>query len=231
MSTLLNPADIANRLAAPFDPTEVKFKPAVVSGHRALAIAYVDVRAVLDRLDAVLGVDGWKDAYTVLVDSSVMCSLSLRIGEDWITKSDVGSQSEQPDEGDRMKAAFSDALKRAAVKFGIGRYLYRLPAQWVDIDPQKRQFVKTPTLAAPKAKTMNTNGTATIPGPQTTKCPVEPIGSTGAKKLLDLASRKRVRLEDHLGAVGAAGVSQFQVLSEISKEIARKVYAQLTALP
>ena len=55
-------------------------------------------------------------------------------------------QSEQPDEGDRRKAAFSDALKRAAVKFGIGRYLYRLPSQWVDYDPKKRQFARTPKL-------------------------------------------------------------------------------------
>ena len=61
---------------------------------------------------------------------------------------DVGSQSEQPDGGDRTKAAFSDALKRAAVKFGIGRYLYRLPAQWVDYDSHKREFVKPPTLPA-----------------------------------------------------------------------------------
>src|SRR5207302_5686984 len=45
-------------------------------------------------------------------------------------------------------AAFSDALKRAAVKFGIGRFLYRLPAQWVDYDPQRRQFVRPPTLPA-----------------------------------------------------------------------------------
>ncbi len=37
-------------------------------------------------------------------------------------------------------------LKRAAVKFGVGRYLYRLPSQWVDYDPQKRQFVRTPKL-------------------------------------------------------------------------------------
>ena len=59
---------------------------------------------------------------------------------------DVGGPSEQPDEGNRRKAAFSDALKRAAVKFGIGRYLYRLPSQWVDYDPQKRQFVRTPKL-------------------------------------------------------------------------------------
>ena len=45
-----------------------------------------------------------------------------------------------------MKAAFSDALKRAAVKFGVGRYLYRLPAQWLDYDSQKRQFARPPTL-------------------------------------------------------------------------------------
>ena len=48
---------------------------------------------------------------------------------------DVGAPSEQPDGGDRLKAAFSDALKRAAVKFGIGRYLYRLPQQWVRLRP------------------------------------------------------------------------------------------------
>src|SRR5262249_44867130 len=52
-------------------------------------------------------------------------------------------------------AAFSDALKRAAVKFGVGRYLYRLPQQWCDYDPQKRRFVKEPALpesALPKPK-------------------------------------------------------------------------------
>jgi len=61
-----------------------------------------------------------------------MCRLRIKLGDRWISKTDVGSPSEQPDVGDRLKAAFSDALKRAAVKFGIGRYLYRLSAQWVD---------------------------------------------------------------------------------------------------
>ncbi len=142
-------------LAAPFDPREVKFKPAVVNGNRALALAYVDARVIQDRLDEVLGVAGWQDEYECLPDGSVVCRLRLRLGDEWITKMDVGGQSEQPDEGDRRKAAFSDALKRAAVKFGVGRYLYRLPAQWVDYDPRKKQFAKTPTLppsALPKPK-------------------------------------------------------------------------------
>jgi hypothetical protein len=137
---------ITQALAAPFDPSEVKFKPAVVSGHRALALAYVDARVIHDRLDEVLGIESWQDEYETLPDGSVVCKLRLRLGDEWITKMDVGGQSEQPDEGDRRKAAFSDALKRAAVKFGVGRYLYRLPSQWVDYDPQKRQFARTPTL-------------------------------------------------------------------------------------
>jgi len=137
---------LTEALAAPFDPREVRYKPGVVSGNRALALAFVDARVIQDRLDGVLGVTGWQDEYECLPDGSVVCRLRLRIGDEWITKMDVGGQSEQPDEGDRRKAAFSDALKRAAVKFGIGRYLYRLPVQWVDYDSHKRQFVRTPTL-------------------------------------------------------------------------------------
>jgi len=141
--------ELQNQLAAPFDPSEVKFKPAMVKGNRALALHYVDARVIMDRLDAVVGTDGWQDEYEFLPDGSCLCKLRVRFGDTWIVKTDVGGESEQKDEGDRHKAAVSDALKRAAVKFGIGRYLYRLPSQWFDYDPQKKQFVKTPTLPAP----------------------------------------------------------------------------------
>ncbi len=139
---------LTRALSAPFDAREVKFKPAVVSGNRALALAYIDARVIQDRLDEVVGVLGWQDEYESLPDGAVVCKLRLRLGDEWITKMDVGGPSEQPDEGDRRKAAFSDALKRAAVKFGIGRYLYRLTNQWADYDSHKRQFTKTPTLPA-----------------------------------------------------------------------------------
>jgi hypothetical protein len=140
---------LTRALAAPFDPKEVRFKPAVISGNRALALAYVDARVIQDRLDQVLGPEGWQDDYECLPDGSVVCRLRLRLGDEWVTKVDVGGPSDQPDGGDRLKAAFSDALKRAAVKFGVGRYLYRLPARWVDYDPQRRQFVRPPALPAP----------------------------------------------------------------------------------
>lgn len=135
-------------LAVPFELSEVKFKPQAVKNNRALALAYVDARVIQDRLDEVLGVEGWQDEYQLLPDGSVVCKLTLKLGDQWITKMDVGSPSEQPDSGDRLKAAFSDALKRAAVKFGVGRYLYRLPSQWADYDPVKKQFARPPQLPA-----------------------------------------------------------------------------------
>lgn len=141
-------ASVMELLGAPFDADEVKFKPAVVSGGRALALPYVDARVIQDRLDEVLGIINWQDEYECLPDGSVVCRLRVRIRDEWITKTDVGGPSEQPDEGDRRKAAFSDSLKRAAVKFGIGRYLYRLEQQWCDYDSAKKKFVKTPKLPA-----------------------------------------------------------------------------------
>ena len=136
-------------LNQPFHPNEVKWKTQLVKGNRCLAVAYIDARLVMDRLDDVCGVDGWRDEYELLPSGSVVCRLTLWCQSGMnMTKCDVGSPSEQPDGGDRLKAAFSDALKRAAVKFGIGRYLYRLPMQWVDYDPVKKRLAAVPQLPA-----------------------------------------------------------------------------------
>ena len=146
---------VAAALAEPFEAKEVKWKPQMVKNNRCLAMGYIDARLIQDRLDEVVGAENWEDTYKQLPDGSVMCRLRVRFGDRWVTKMDVGSPSEQPDQGDRMKAAVSDALKRAGVKFGIGRYLYRLTGQWVDYDPVKKQIVSPPLLPAfalPKKK-------------------------------------------------------------------------------
>jgi hypothetical protein len=147
--------DIRERLAEPFPAEDLGWKPQSVKQNRALAVAYIDARMVEDRLDDVFGVGGWSDEYTPMGDGNVMCRLSVKIDGAWIVKTDVGGESEQPDGGDRLKAAFSDALKRAGVKLGIGRYLYDLPKQWCDFDPVKKCFTQTPQLPAkflPKKK-------------------------------------------------------------------------------
>lgn len=186
------PEEITARLAEPFEPGEVKFKPAAVSGNRALALAYVDARVIQDRLDDVLGVTGWQDEYAVLEGGAVKCRLRCKIGDEWITKEDVGGQSEQPDDGDKMKAAFSDALKRAAVKFGVGRYLYRLPQQWCDYDPHKRQFTRPPLLAQHKIKAPATPKPPADPTPDATApAKEEPVTEKEAAELRGLMNLAR----------------------------------------
>lgn len=148
-------AALTEALAAPFEAGVIKWKPQSVKNNRCLAVAFIDARIVEDRLDEVLGAENWQDSYETLNDGSVVCRLAVRFATEWVTKSDVGSLSEQPDAGDKLKAAFSDALKRAAVKFGVGRYIYRLPLSWVDFDPAKKQIVNPPQLpqwALPKGK-------------------------------------------------------------------------------
>jgi hypothetical protein len=145
---IMTPDQIQAKLAEPFPAEAIGWKAQTVKGNRALAVPYIDARDVEQRLDDTLGVDGWQDEYSVVDGGAVVCRLSLMIGERWITKTDVGAPSEQPDGGDRMKAAFSDALKRAGVKWGVGRYLYNLPAVWDNYDPQKKQFARTPQLPA-----------------------------------------------------------------------------------
>ena len=141
----LTAEQIAAALAEPFNPEEVEWKPQSIKGERALAVPYADARVVMDRLDSVLGVGNWQTSYREIKDG-IVCQLQARIGEQWFEHEDVGSFSDQPDGGDRTKSAFSDSLKRAAVHLGVGRYLYHLPPQWLDYDPQRKQFKAKPKL-------------------------------------------------------------------------------------
>jgi hypothetical protein len=207
-----NVESLTRALASPFDPSEVKFKPAVVSGNRAMALAYVDARVIQDRLDDVLGVAGWQDDYECLPDGSVVCRLRLHLGDTWITKVDVGGPSEQPDGGDRLKAAFSDALKRAAVKFGIGRYLYRLPSQWVDYDPHRRQFARTPALPAsalPAREVPPKQPPGETPArPAPVPAPRKPAAKSASHPLPANGAELQRRLHNYDARLAAEGISR-----------------------
>lgn len=106
----------SNALKAAFDEREVKTLKQSWG-----EVQYITARMVMDRLDDVVSPIGWTDSYIVLSDGSVECSLSITFdGSEWLTRCDVGTaEGTEP-----MKSAYSDALKRAAVKFGVGRYLY-----------------------------------------------------------------------------------------------------------
>jgi Rad52/22 family double-strand break repair protein len=94
------------------------------NGPGGRSFAYVTARQVADRLDKVIGPGHWATSFRVLSleDHVVECTLSV-FG---VSKADVG-YSNNPDsenEPEPLKAAFSDAFKRAAVQWGIGRWLY-----------------------------------------------------------------------------------------------------------
>ena len=132
--------DTLASLAAPFDEKDIAWKPQTVTQNRALAVAYIDARTVAERLDQVVEGDwsfDWEQASNGCVKGRLtVCG---------IIRCDVGEQGDGP-QGKTLKAAVSDALKRSAVLFGVGRYLYHLPAQWVDYDAQHKRLVHTPEL-------------------------------------------------------------------------------------
>ena len=120
-------------LKAPFSLNRVKPR----KGHGGGTLHYIDARDVMYRLDDVLGPLNWQDSYKEVM-GRIICTLSIRFDEEWVSKSDGAGDTKI--EGD--KGAISDAFKRAACRWGIGRYLYYFPKDgsipsWADPDSGK----------------------------------------------------------------------------------------------
>jgi hypothetical protein len=124
--------DIWNQLAAAFPGSSVRWRIGRKSkkGDKALPLAYIDARDVMDRLDAVVGPANWQTTVTETARGRVLCSLSIRVDGEWVTKSDGAGETQVEGE----KGAISDAIKRSAVHWGIGRYLYSMEAPWMEIN-------------------------------------------------------------------------------------------------
>jgi hypothetical protein len=121
-------SDIFEQLASPFDPSEVDWRVGSTTKDKAkgMALAYIDARTVMDRLDTVCGPAGWQNRY-VLNGTKTVCEIGIKCGDEWVWKADGAGDSDIEAE----KGALSDAFKRAAVRWGIGRYLYNLKSPWV----------------------------------------------------------------------------------------------------
>ncbi len=150
--------DLFAALAAPFDPDEVKLR-----SQAGRQLHYVTARTIMNRLDDVLGPENWWDDFVPL-EHSVICRMTIRLPDGTVlTKSDAGGYAGMADPGDDDKSGFADAFKRAAVKFGVGRYLYRdgIPKFARDslkgrgevvpqpVDPPAPQAPTAPAVAAP----------------------------------------------------------------------------------
>ncbi len=126
-----------DKLAEPFPPEAISWrvgstnKKKYQQGQKKMGkpLAYLDARDVMDRLDIVCGPDCWGDNYT-LAANYVCCSITIRHDGNVVSKSDGAGHTQVEGE----KGQFSDAFKRAAVKFGIGRYLYDCDSPWIELD-------------------------------------------------------------------------------------------------
>lgn len=132
--------DLLERLSEPFDDHEVKYRAGATSRDKtkAIALAYADPRAYEDRLNALVPGE-WQVEFTPWGERRIICHLTI-LG---VTRSSTGESGDSnPDIAGT--SAEAQAFKRACTKFGLGRYLYSLPTQWVDYDAKTKQLTQAP---------------------------------------------------------------------------------------
>jgi len=123
---------IEDKLKFPI-PYKWKIQSFTKDGKKAQCVAYIDARDVMDLLDKAVGFGNWEDQYRY-ENNQWLCGLTIHLGNGVSrTKWDTGVAGEFEAE----KSAISDSFKRAAVKWGVGRFLYDLKIQWVDIVNKK----------------------------------------------------------------------------------------------
>ena len=151
-------------LAAPFSPAAISWRVGSVSGERGMALAYLDARDVADRLDAICEPPNWQCRYSH-VGAITVCEIGILVNPEsslgWAWKADGAGQSDIEAE----KGALSDAFKRAAVRWGIGRYLYHLPSPWVEIEKRGKTSVIAKHEYARLEKILAQAGTPAPSGP------------------------------------------------------------------
>ena len=140
---------VHNAFLCPFKDSDIswrvgstnKKKCADGKATKGIPLAYIDARDVMKRLDDVVGMANWMDDYKE-VKGRIICTLSIKTSDGWVSKCDGAGDTETEGE----KGGISDAFKRAAVKYGIGRYLYSMPNVWVELDDwgKPKQLPKIP---------------------------------------------------------------------------------------
>ena len=141
---------LQNKLECPFPPGAVSWRIGRKSkdGKSAMLLAYIDARDVMERLDRACGFENWQCRYTLAADGLIICEIGIRIGNEWVWRANGAGDTHVEAE----KGKCSDAFKRAAVLWGVGRYLYGLPSPRVSID-QYDKWAQDPALpdwATPK---------------------------------------------------------------------------------
>jgi hypothetical protein len=131
--------EILAALAAPFDPDEIDWRAGSTNADKTkcMALAYIDARTVMDRLDAVCGPLHWQSRYVPMPNNTTCCEIGINLDGEWVWKANGAGATDYEAE----KGAYSDAFKRAAVLWGVGRYLYGLKSPWVACEQKGKSVI------------------------------------------------------------------------------------------
>lgn len=165
--------DIAAKLAAPFPANVVSWRvgPTTKDKSKGMALAYIDARDVMNRLDEACGPFGWQSRHET-DGKKVTCHIGIRHPEgEWVWKSDGAGETDTEGE----KGSYSDSLKRAAVSWGVGRYLYDVDSPWVPIEARGSSYVLPETSLHTLRQTLQR-----VPG--TPASCIRPTPSTGGEE-------------------------------------------------
>jgi hypothetical protein len=133
---------LLQELERPFPPERIHWRcgARTKSRDKGIPLAYIDARDVMRRLDDVCGAY-WQNRYNLAADGLLICEIGLQIDGEWIWRANGAGDTQV--EAEKGKA--SDAFKRAAVQWGVGRYLYSLPNVWLPIN-EFGNFIEQPKL-------------------------------------------------------------------------------------
>lgn len=225
--------DLAPQLTEPFNPKDVQWRAGSVSRDkkRAQALAYAEPRVYEDRLNEVLGAD-WEVTFEPWGDQRLTCTLTIWLENETGERVAVRrSSTGEFDSSDRIAqgtAAEAQALKRACVKFGLGRYLYDLPASWAGYDENSRRLTETPALprdAVPTAASVKPTKRETPATDQEPKLSASRANAMG-QKLLEFGLEKQAQLQLASTVVGRP----VKALTELTESEALAVFEKLEAV-
>lgn len=110
---------------------EIECRIGTINEKGCSLLLYKDARVDMRLLDEVFGPMNWKRDHEV-VNGNLFCTISIydEQKKEWVSKQDVGTESNT----EKEKGQASDAFKRAGFNWGIGRELYSAPFIWVKLD-------------------------------------------------------------------------------------------------
>lgn len=193
---------IISGLKEPFAAEDIEWKTQYSNNDKTkgFAVPYVRAKAIQDRLDSIIGPENWRNEYilwreektkpsgdkqTVVHKESQLCGIGIyhEGRNEWVTKYDGAENTDI----EAIKGGLTDAFKRAAVLWGIGRYLRDMEGKWVDLETVGRsQKIKSDQYSVLNshynAQIAKLKGKARTSAPKSNSQNTAPLNNTASPK-------------------------------------------------